>query len=144
MTKDEIAKTFSDAEMKALRADYLSQPQRDPIGAAIMRERAAEEVGHHLSTPEDVVWADDAASRIEALPLPTHAETLDYALQLPEIKALTAENERLREALAPLATMAERYDPDEGDDGDLECWSGLAVPKIKHLRIARAALETKP
>lgn len=53
---------------------------------------------------------------------------------------------RIRElegALRPLALMADRYDPDDGD-GDLECWSGLAVPKIKHLRIARAALKGTP
>ena len=65
------------------------------------------------------------------------------------ITALRAENERLRatppevtalvEALRPLAKMANRYDPERGD-GELECWSGLAVPKIKHLRSARAAL----
>jgi len=47
----------------------------------------------------------------------------------------------LEEVLRPLADMAERYDPDEGDDEHLECWSGLAVPKIHHLRAARAALK---
>jgi hypothetical protein len=55
---------------------------------------------------------------------------------------LLVENERLRGALEPLALMAERYDPDEGD-GDYECWSALAVPKIKHLRAARAPPEQK-
>jgi hypothetical protein len=43
------------------------------------------------------------------------------------------------EAAKPLAAMAERYDP-EDDDGDLECWSGLAVPKIKHIRALRTAI----
>jgi hypothetical protein len=50
----------------------------------------------------------------------------------PDVAALV-------EALRPLARMADRYDPREGDD-DLECWSGLATPKIKHLRKARATL----
>lgn len=59
------------------------------------------------------------------------------------IIAQAAEIARLREALGPLAAMADRYDPDDGD-GDYECWSGLAVPKIKHLRAARAALEATP
>ena len=59
-----------------------------------------------------------------------------------EIIRLTARVAELEGALKPLADMAERYDPDEGDDGNLECWSGLAVPKIHHLRTARAALST--
>ena len=58
--------------------------------------------------------------------------TLPTALAMPEIAALV-------EALKPLAAMAERYDPDDGD-GSYECWSGHAVPKIHHLRTARAAL----
>ena len=59
-----------------------------------------------------------------------------------EIIRLTARVAELEGALKPLADMAERYDPDEGDDWNLECWSGLAVPKIHHLRTARAALST--
>lgn len=59
-----------------------------------------------------------------------------------EIIRLTARVAELEGALKPLADMAERYDPDDGDDGQLECWSGLAVPKIHHLRTARAALST--
>ena len=59
-----------------------------------------------------------------------------------EISRLTARVAELEGALKPLADMAERYDPDDGDDGQLECWSGLAVPKIHHLRTARAALST--
>ena len=54
-------------------------------------------------------------------------------------EAAEAKVARLVEAIRPLAEMAERYDPEDGDN-DLECWSGLAVPKIKHLRAARAAL----
>ena len=55
---------------------------------------------------------------------------------------LRAAQQRIRvleEALRPFAEMAERYDPEDGD-ADLECWSGLACPKIHHLRAARAAL----
>ena len=59
-----------------------------------------------------------------------------------EIIRLTARVAELEAALKPLADMAERYDPDDGDDGQLECWSGLAVPKIHHLRTARAVLST--
>jgi hypothetical protein len=61
-----------------------------------------------------------------------YAEIILAALDTDAIAALV-------EALQPLAKMADRYDPGEGDD-DLECWSGLATPKIKHLRAARAAL----
>lgn len=57
-------------------------------------------------------------------------------LALEQAAALTL----AREALSPLAVMADRYDPDDGDGG-LECWSGLAVPKIHHIRAARAALD---
>jgi hypothetical protein len=46
---------------------------------------------------------------------------------------------KLVQAAEPLAKMADRYDPPRGDD-DLECWSGLAVPKIKHLRALRTTL----
>jgi hypothetical protein len=53
------------------------------------------------------------------------------------------ERDALLDALGPLAAMAERYDPDDGD-GHLECWSGLAVPKIMHLRAARAAYDLQP
>jgi hypothetical protein len=55
------------------------------------------------------------------------------------IEALTAKLAKVLQAAEPLAAMAERYDP-EDDDGDLECWSGLAVPKIKHIRALRAAI----
>lgn len=74
--------------------------------------------------------------------VPALAAERDAALT--EAAALRKEVERLREALEPLAAMADRYDPDEGDDGNLECWSGLAVPKIHHLREARAALTAEP
>jgi hypothetical protein len=54
-------------------------------------------------------------------------------------RALTEQLEAVLQAAKPLAAMAERYDP-EDDDGDLECWSGLAVPKIKHIRALRTAI----
>lgn len=53
--------------------------------------------------------------------------------------AMTPEVRALVEAAEPLAAMASRYDPEDGD-GDLECWFGLAVPKIKHIRALRSAL----
>ena len=72
-----------------------------------------------------------------------HSAWLDIEDQLA---AAIARAERAEAALAvagkalqPLAEMAARYDPDD-DDGNLECWSGLAVPKIKHVRAARAAM----
>lgn len=55
------------------------------------------------------------------------------------VAAMTPEVRALVEAAEPLAAMASRYDPEDGD-GDLECWFGLAVPKIKHIRALRAAL----
>lgn len=57
-----------------------------------------------------------------------------------ERRKLEARVKALAEALLPIANMAARYDP-EDDSGDCECWSGLAVPKIYHLRAARAALQ---
>jgi hypothetical protein len=71
--------------------------ERGPIGAAIMRERAAEVckiIDHTQGEPETQfdMGYDQAcienAEIILKLPLPTHAETLAYALQLPEIKEL--------------------------------------------------------
>jgi hypothetical protein len=59
-------------------------------------------------------------------------EPLYPTLDLAKVEALV-------EAAEELAKMADRYDSREGD-GDLECWSGLATPKIKHLRNLRAAL----
>ena len=78
--------------------------------------------------------------KFEADCLVLATEMLDAARA--EIIRLTARVAELEGALKPLADMAERYDPDDGDDGQLECWSGLAVPKIHHLRTARAALCT--
>lgn len=80
--------------------------------------------------------------------LPSNANTFGESLSAPRRKYVLADEpdprdeviKRLMEALEPLAIMAERYDPDEGDDGYLECWSRLAVPKIHDLRVARAAL----
>ena len=77
------------------------------------------------------VWPDQISAPIA-----------QHAIAKAEIIRLTARVAELEGALKPLADMAERYDPDEGDDWNLECWSGLAVPKIHHLRTARAALST--
>jgi hypothetical protein len=54
-------------------------------------------------------------------------------------KEAEAKLAKLVQAAEPLAKMADRYDPPEGDD-DLECWSGLATPRIKHLRALRTTL----
>ena len=54
-----------------------------------------------------------------------------------------AEIERLREALAPVADLAEAYDPEDGDD-DQYCWVTEFTPKLRDLRRARAALAVKP
>lgn len=57
--------------------------------------------------------------------------------------ALAAMQERekeYREALEPFARLADRYDPDDGDD-DHAVWSKTAMPTIGQLRRARAALK---
>ena len=54
-----------------------------------------------------------------------------------------AEIDRLREALAPVADLAEVYDPEDGDD-DQHCWVTEFTPKLRDLRRARAALAVKP
>jgi len=49
---------------KWIRADHAQAEKEAAVAAAY--EDAADEVGQHLSTPEDVVWAKDAAERIRA------------------------------------------------------------------------------
>lgn len=71
--------------------------------------------------------------------VPTGATSSDESIAAWNRRAPSAALLRAEEALSPLAAMADRYDPEDGD-GDLECWSGLAVPKIRHIRAARAAL----
>jgi len=58
-----------------------------------------------------------------------------------ELDRLRAENVQLRSALEPFASRADRYDPDDNDDGEPD-WS-TAAPSIRigDLRRARAALE---
>jgi hypothetical protein len=67
---------------------------------------------------------------------PHGADCLQAADRIEELEAKLA---KLVQAAKPLAEMADRYDPPEGDD-DLECWSGLATPRIKHLRALRTTL----
>ena len=104
----------------------MSGPER--IWAMEWRQetRGKHLVGGYTETPAyqgctEYVRADLHAAAI------ARAERAEAALYVAE------------EALQPLAEMAARYDP-EDDDGNLECWSGLAVPKIKHVRAARAAM----
>lgn len=52
--------------------------------------------------------------------------------------SLSQERDRLREALEPFASLADCYDPDEGDSDQL-AWGNNATT-IGHLRRARAAL----
>ena len=73
-----------------------------------------------------------AADRIEAL------LNLNEAL-VELMDDRDAKLAKVLQAAEPLAAMADHYDP-EDDDGHLECWSGLAVPKIKHIRALRAAI----
>ena len=84
--------------------------------------------------------SDDLVKRLRRFANDLGSELIDEAAAA--LVAKDAEIARLRWALEPLAVMADRYDPEDGD-GDLECWSGLAVPKIKHIRAARAALNTQ-
>ena len=72
---------------------------RDPIGAVIMQERAAKQVDDHgewmkshnlLGNGYDFAGQ---AKAIRAIPIPTDAEQLAYARELPEIKALVDEME---------------------------------------------------
>ena len=55
-----------------------------------------------------------------------------------ELKAVKADNERLRAALEPFAKAAEKYDPDEGDGWQC-AWDWMTT--IDQLRRARAALD---
>ena len=61
----------------------------------------------------------------------------DLRALLDEVERLTAERDRLAEALRPFAALAGVYDPPDGDDGSV-CWADL--PTIGDLRRARAAL----
>ena len=105
--------------------------ERDPIGAAIMRERALKAASSVVQDYKDqggykyADAAEYAVDRIHAIPLPTPAETLAYALELPEIKALV-------EAARPyIATV---------NDADF----GRQMCEYEALVAALAALEPKP
>lgn len=84
----------------------------------------------HAAAARFIAWCREGVPALAA----------DRDAAVARADAAEAQVSELRVALEPLAAMAERYDPDEGDDGHLECWSGLAVPKIHHLRTARAVL----
>ena len=75
----------------------------------------------------------DACDSIRDIALPIAATAIEQR----------AEIERLREALAPIADLAEAYDPEDGDD-DQHCWVTEFTPKLRDLRRARAALAVKP
>jgi len=53
---------FEGCGQEYIRADHAQAEKEAAVAAAY--EDAADEVGQHLSTPEDVVWANDAAERI--------------------------------------------------------------------------------
>jgi uncharacterized protein involved in exopolysaccharide biosynthesis len=88
-----------------------------------------------------------ADAEIERLRQNIRAEALDMLHGTPcaeirwqqERETLVADNERLRVALEPFASLAYRYDPVEADD-DNWLWDQSALPTISDLRRARAAL----
>lgn len=100
------AETYArhDAKVEVLEAQLA---ERDALGAVVMRERAADVLDsaatelecdasrfrggtdpHHYRMNSSKEALKHSAV-IRALPLPTHAELLAHALQLPEIKAMT-------------------------------------------------------
>ena len=119
-------------------AVVLGRLQNPPFGTETSERLLMQAAGTEIArlTAENVAWRD--------LSERNHAALLDHveshATTVSELAAALARVEALEEALRPLAVMAERYDPADGE-GDYECWSGLAVPKIKHLRAARVALK---
>jgi hypothetical protein len=90
---------------------------------------------YRIEAASKAEWAERA--------LRAEAKLRDMALELIAVNegadAAEAKLAKLVQAAEPLAKMADRYDPPEGDD-DLECWSGLATPRIKHLRALRTTL----
>jgi hypothetical protein len=124
--------------------------ERDPIGAAIMRERAQDEIEYlsqvfgrnqdgdfYMSEKATIAASnalEEARRRVYAIPLPTHAETLAYALQLPEIKALV---DALNVSMEKLVSMAH-------SEFDLVCNDADFDELTKDADAALAALEPKP
>jgi chromosome segregation ATPase len=121
MSDEELVKRPLDEEF-----DTMMEVQRDPYGAWQAIQTLTEQL---------------EAARADAKEAEAYAEELEGDLTELCRQLLAAEDKLAKavEAAKPLAAMAERYDP-EDDDGDLECWSGLAVPKIKHIRALRTAI----
>lgn len=152
------AETYArhDAKVTALEAQLS---ERDPIGAAVMRERAAAWMDsnaadlkadasrfrggtdpHHyrLNSARE---ARQYADAIRTLPLPTPAETLAHALQLPEIKALLNTGSHIRQHLRDVTfSRASAINP------PMTAFISLKLPEqaIADYDAALAALEPKP
>lgn len=84
-----------------------------------------------------------AVNRIAALNAQIDTLAAELAALRSQVSALTEERDRLRVALAPFASLAQAYDPPEGDD-DQYFWVVELSPTLGDLRRARAALSSKP
>lgn len=60
---------------------------------------------------------------------------------LAEIAAKDAEIARMKDALKPFADRADRYDPPEHDDEDVDWDTSTPRLRVKHLRSAREVLK---
>lgn len=99
---DAYTKGYRHAEL-ALRAELAARP--DPIGAAWMREQAANTVAYseRLISEDNRIWIDERPyvceettyRAIRAIPLPTDAELLAEAMKLPEVAALVDASDAL-------------------------------------------------
>ena len=70
----------------------------------------------------------------------SHAhENLSFAHNHALAQELRARVAEMEAALEPVAELADRYDPEEGDD-DRRCWVDEFTPTLGNLRRARAAL----
>lgn len=100
---DAVAEAHDAGAERAIWKEIAERP--DALGAVAMRERAAElmldwaqeaaasiDTGHpsgmNVAREVERDTCKEAAETIRALPLPTHADLLAAALELPEIKAL--------------------------------------------------------
>ena len=129
------------------------QPELDRLRAeneALRREAATDRRFVHDYAYSDSRTRDEISDRFCLVPPDggdvktwSAAKAMRNALESSEalVAELRAENARLREALEPFAKRAERYDPDEADDGEPD-WS-TASPSIRigDLRRARSELE---
>ena len=94
----------------ALRAELAARPA--PIGAAWMREQAADAIDKFLMTKTDICMEKicDAKDAIRAIPLPTDADLLAEAMKLPEVVALVLEASNLIEACDRLGVTGGNLD----------------------------------